>query len=178
MNLINLGPFEKYLPDSENAMQFVLYLQDKQGNDWYASQSQFSTETLKIMYDANGLIRAITADVSKLAPLGFSVAEIKKNDVPKNFDEKTNKKWMFDGQKILPYVFTEKELTQKAEYEKFQLLAKVNNLIAPLQDAIDLDISTEEERAALINCKKYRVMLNRVDTSKASEIDWPTPPLP
>ncbi|EQC00323.1 hypothetical protein [Photorhabdus temperata] len=91
MNLINVGPFEQYIPDSENAIQFALYLQDKQGNDWYRSQSQFSIDTLKIMYDATGLIRAITTDVSKLAPLGFSVAEINKNDAPIGFDEKTKR---------------------------------------------------------------------------------------
>ncbi|MGS6301058.1 MULTISPECIES: tail fiber assembly protein, partial [Enterobacter] len=30
--------------------------------------------------------------------------------------------------------------------------------------------------AALTEWKKYRVLLNRVDTSKAPDIDWPVPP--
>ncbi|WP_434526310.1 tail fiber assembly protein [Photorhabdus asymbiotica] len=177
MNLVNLGPFEQYIPDSENAVQFALYLQDKQGNDWYTSQNQFSTETLKIMYDANGLIRAITTDVSKFAPLGFSVAEINKNEVPKEFNEKTNHKWMFDGQKIFPYVATKEELIRNAEYKRVQLLVKANNIIVPLQDAIDLNIATEEEKNTLLKWKKYRIMLNRIDISTAPEIVWPTPPL-
>ncbi|WP_244866507.1 tail fiber assembly protein [Photorhabdus heterorhabditis] len=177
MNLVNLGPFKQYIPDSEDAVQFALYLQDKQGNDWYTSQNQFSTETLKIMYDNNGLIRAITTDVSKFAPLGFSVAEINKNDVPKEFDENTNEKWVFDGYKIFPYVATKEELIRKAEHERIQLLVKSNNIIVPLQDAIDLNIATEEEKNILLEWKKYRIMLSRVDISTAPEIVWPIPPL-
>ncbi|WP_240042212.1 tail fiber assembly protein [Photorhabdus khanii] len=176
MSLINVGPFEQYMPDNENAIQFALYLQDKQGNDWYRSQSQFSIDTLKIMYDATGLIRAITTDVSKLAPLGFSVAEINKNNAPIGFDEKTKEKWIFDGQKILLYVATKEELIQKAEYEKSQLLTKVNNIVTPLQDAVDLDIATEAEKEALLAWKKYRVMLNRVDISSVPDVKWPEQP--
>lgn len=39
--------------------------------------------------------------------------------------------------------------------------------IAPLQDAVDLEIATEEERSLLEAWNKYRVLLNRVDTSVA-----------
>ncbi|KKB22881.1 tail fiber assembly protein, partial [Escherichia coli] len=39
--------------------------------------------------------------------------------------------------------------------------------IAPLQDAVDLDIATEEEASLLAAWKTYRVLLNRVDTSVA-----------
>ncbi len=39
--------------------------------------------------------------------------------------------------------------------------------IAPLQDAVDLEITTEEETSLLEAWNKYRVLLNRVDTSVA-----------
>ncbi|PZT65515.1 tail fiber assembly protein, partial [Escherichia coli] len=42
--------------------------------------------------------------------------------------------------------------------------------IAPLQDAADLEIATEEEISLLEAWKKYRVLLNRVDTSTAPDI--------
>ncbi len=48
--------------------------------------------------------------------------------------------------------------------------------IAPLQDAVDLEIATEEEASLLTAWKKYRVLLNRIDTSTAPDIDWPTIP--
>ncbi|MCY6826315.1 tail fiber assembly protein, partial [Escherichia coli] len=44
--------------------------------------------------------------------------------------------------------------------------------IAPLQDAADLEIATEEEISLLEAWKKYRVLLNRVDTSVAPDIEW------
>ncbi len=49
--------------------------------------------------------------------------------------------------------------------------------IAPLQDAVDLEIATEEETSLLEAWKKYRVLLNRVDTSTAPDIEWPTNPV-
>ncbi|EEU6178823.1 tail fiber assembly protein, partial [Salmonella enterica] len=45
--------------------------------------------------------------------------------------------------------------------------------IAPLQDAVDLDIATDDEKAQLDEWKKYRVLVNRVDTSNP---DWPAQP--
>ncbi|EFO1023096.1 DNA-packaging protein [Escherichia coli] len=49
--------------------------------------------------------------------------------------------------------------------------------IAPLQDAVDLEIATEEETLLLEAWKKYRVLLNRVDTSTAQDIEWPVAPI-
>ncbi|EIV8374916.1 tail fiber assembly protein, partial [Escherichia coli] len=48
--------------------------------------------------------------------------------------------------------------------------------IAPLQDAADLEIATEEENSLLEAWKKYRVLLNRVDTTVAADIEWPVAP--
>ena len=39
--------------------------------------------------------------------------------------------------------------------------------MAPLEEAVDLEIATEEERSLLEAWNKYRVLLNRVDTSVA-----------
>lgn len=64
-------------------------------------------------------------------------------------------------------------LLMLAEQEKINLLAVATSAIAPLQDAVDLDMATKVETALLMEWKKYRVLLNRVDTSKP---EWPTPP--
>ncbi|EMV7195741.1 tail fiber assembly protein, partial [Escherichia coli] len=48
--------------------------------------------------------------------------------------------------------------------------------IAPLQDAVDLEIATEEETSLLAAWKTYRVLLNRVDSSTALDIEWPVIP--
>ncbi|HID8817650.1 tail fiber assembly protein [Enterobacter roggenkampii] len=48
--------------------------------------------------------------------------------------------------------------------------------IAPLQDAVDLDMATDEEKSRYDAWRKYRVLLTRVDTSLAPDINWPEPP--
>ncbi|NHN52693.1 tail fiber assembly protein [Providencia rettgeri] len=71
---------------------------------------------------------------------------------------------------------SKEQLTAEAEQQKQSLLAEANNAIAPLQDAVDLGMATDEEKAKLTAWKTYRVLLNRVDTSLAPNIDWPVKP--
>ncbi|WP_173671553.1 tail fiber assembly protein, partial [Escherichia coli] len=56
------------------------------------------------------------------------------------------------------------------------LMQAASEHIAPLQDAVELELATEEENSLLEAWKKYRVLLNRVDTSVAPDIEWPTSP--
>lgn len=48
--------------------------------------------------------------------------------------------------------------------------------ISTLQDAVDLEMATPEETALLLSCKKYRVLLSRVDVQLAPNIQWPLAP--
>ncbi|EDC2286372.1 tail fiber assembly protein [Enterobacter roggenkampii] len=68
---------------------------------------------------------------------------------------------------------TTEALIAEAERQKSALMAQANNSIAPLQDAVDLGMATDEESTALSEWKKYRVLLMRVDTTKPV---WPTLP--
>ncbi|HAL9962809.1 TPA: tail fiber assembly protein [Escherichia coli] len=56
-------------------------------------------------------------------------------------------------------------------------IQEFSEYIAPLQDAVDLEIATEEERSLLEAWNKYRVLLNRVDTSTVPDIEWPANPV-
>ncbi|OSJ43232.1 hypothetical protein K792_22512, partial [Salmonella enterica subsp. enterica serovar Newport str. SHSN002] len=56
------------------------------------------------------------------------------------------------------------------EETKSRLLQMASEKIAPLQDAVDLDEATDKEKASLLAWKKYRVQVNRVDTSIPT---WP-----
>ncbi|MXH99399.1 tail fiber assembly protein [Escherichia coli] len=66
---------------------------------------------------------------------------------------------------------------REAEETKNSLMQVASEHIAPLQDAVDLEIATEEETLLLEAWKKYRVLLNRVDTSTAPDIEWPVAPI-
>ena len=56
------------------------------------------------------------------------------------------------------------------------LMQDATKSIAPLQDAVDINMATEDEFARLAEWKKYRVLLSRVNTKKAPDIDWPVKP--
>ncbi|MGJ0580457.1 tail fiber assembly protein [Xenorhabdus bovienii] len=71
---------------------------------------------------------------------------------------------------------TQAERTRQSEAEKQQLMFRAREKIAPLQDAVDLEIATEAEKLALNEWRKYRVMLNRIDCIMALDIKWPKQP--
>ncbi|MEN3257684.1 tail fiber assembly protein [Sodalis endosymbiont of Spalangia cameroni] len=71
---------------------------------------------------------------------------------------------------------TPEEARRSVEFMKQQLMGKATRATVPLQDAVDLDMATDAEKALLLAWKKYRVLLNRVDISTAPDIHWPTPP--
>ncbi|EEW2264213.1 tail fiber assembly protein [Escherichia coli] len=68
------------------------------------------------------------------------------------------------------------DLISQAEQQKANLIAEASQTISILQDAVDLDMATDAEAAALPLWKNYRVLLNRVDTSTAPDINWPEMP--
>lgn len=67
-------------------------------------------------------------------------------------------------------------LIAEAVNTKSTLLKKATESIAPLQDAVDLGMATEAEVALLREWKKYRVLLNRIDTSIVPDVEWPVAP--
>ncbi|KLX07628.1 hypothetical protein SK67_01640 [Escherichia coli] len=67
-------------------------------------------------------------------------------------------------------------LVRAAESQKKEQIAYAGEIIATLQDAVDLDMATEEEKLSLTHWKKYRVLLNRVQPEDAPDIEWPEMP--
>lgn len=68
---------------------------------------------------------------------------------------------------------TPEQLIAQADADKKRLKLAADSEIEWRQDAVDAGIATEEETAALVKLKKYRVLLMRVDTSKVPNIEWP-----
>ncbi|WP_289996195.1 tail fiber assembly protein [Photorhabdus laumondii] len=52
----------------------------------------------------------------------------------------------------------------------------VSKQIAPLQDAVDLGMASDEEKSLLADLKKYRVLLSRIDVNLVPDINWPEKP--
>nr|WP_236254100.1 tail fiber assembly protein [Entomomonas asaccharolytica] len=67
---------------------------------------------------------------------------------------------------------------EESIFKRDSLLKEVSLRIAPLQDSVDLDIATDEEVSKLNEWKKYRVLLNRIESQPdyPNNIDWPEMP--
>lgn len=88
--------FKKYTPEEKLYGEDVIYLQDDDGQDWYEVQNKFAPQTIKVIFDATGMIISANQDISALHPLNASVAEFATNLSP---DELLGK-YVIDGQLI------------------------------------------------------------------------------
>ncbi|WP_050692015.1 tail fiber assembly protein [Yersinia pekkanenii] len=86
------------------------------------------------------------------------------------YDKWNGAKWVTDK------VAQQASETQAAEEKKARLSNEATVIIAPLQDAVDTELATNDEKARLTAWKTYRVLLSRIDTSKAPDIEWPVAP--
>ncbi|ELI2284116.1 tail fiber assembly protein, partial [Escherichia coli] len=54
----------------------IKWLYSDDGKNWYEEQKNFQPDTLKMVYDRNGVIICIEKDVSAINPEGASVVEV------------------------------------------------------------------------------------------------------
>lgn len=104
---------------------------------------------------------------------GYSSDQVSAGFVPDFLVEITEKE---ADKLIAPPPPTKEQLIEQAEAKKQRLMAEATVEMAPLQDADDIGEATDEELSQLKAWEKYRVTLNRVDTSLAPDIDWPVKP--
>ncbi|EJH7525670.1 tail fiber assembly protein [Salmonella enterica] len=102
--------------------------------------------------------------ISELGPLPENVTSVSPDDEYQKWDGKA---WVKDE------AAEKAAQLRQAEETKSRLLQMASEKIAPLQDAVDLGLATDDEKAQLDEWKKYRVLVNRVDTLNP---DWPEKP--
>ena len=164
-----IGQGDGFIPANTGLPAYSTDIEPPLAKDGFVAVFDFESEKWSLVEDHRGktvydihtgeaitvnLLGKLPDDVVSVAPEG-------------HFVKWDGKKWVHDTE-------AEKmaQITQ-ATQQKESLLALAASKIAPLQDAVDLDIATEAEAALLLAWKKCRVLLNRVDTSKP---EWP--PLP
>ncbi|WHQ26733.1 tail fiber assembly protein [Edwardsiella anguillarum] len=165
--MLHLKNLTQYTPETDEQKEIAeqynaIFWRDESGVDWYQAITRFQPDTFKVKYLSNGVICAIDKDVSVICPEGGSVVEME--ILPDGVD--SNGEWQFVDGSIIPRTYTTGELTVQAEQKKQRLLADAAKAIAPLQDAVDIGVATPEEEARLTAWKKFRVNVNRVDTSQ------------
>lgn len=108
INIKNFTPGDPKTPEQlELANKHrVLFLFSEDGQEWYESQKQFAADTIKFSYDADGVIRSISRDVSALWPVGLSVAEVPGTTANRRAD--ISGRWGFDGENVIDLMTMEK----------------------------------------------------------------------
>ncbi|EHI9229173.1 tail fiber assembly protein, partial [Salmonella enterica] len=142
------------------------------GLDFYNSIDTFKLKYKLCIHPDTKVIHSVSEDISTLYPAGFDIVE--SDSLP--YDDIISGKYQFVDNKIIPRTYNEVELTQITNAEKSKKLKLANEKIRPLQDAVDLGIATDEEIQKLGAWKRYRVEINRIDTSNLLDISWPLPP--
>ncbi|STD27901.1 Bacteriophage tail assembly protein [Edwardsiella tarda] len=169
--MLHLKNLTRYEPESGEEKEIAelfeaFFWHDELGRDWYQAIAQFQPNTFKVKYLPDGEICAINKDASAICPDGGSVVEMA--SLPNGADGDGG--WQFVDGSIIPRTYTTGELTVQAEQKKQRLLADAAKAIAPLQDAVDIGVATPEEEARLKAWKKFRVGINRVDTTQLPAI--------
>lgn len=77
------------------------------------------------------------------------------------------------SQWIAPTIAT---MITDAEVKKRSCTVVAESAIAPLERAVRLNMATKDERDKLEEWETYSVLISRIDTSQAPDIDWPVPP--
>ncbi|MCH5051499.1 tail fiber assembly protein [Pectobacterium aquaticum] len=129
------------------------------GRSWeqvpdYRGQTVYSTESRQAQ------------TVNQFGELPESVTLLKPST---EFDVWNGKAWVLDKEAQAAAA------VKAAQSELASRKAAATSRINELTYAVNLDIATEEEKAALAEWQKYAVLLSRVDVS-ATDIDWPTVP--
>ena len=151
-------PANAYLeaPQSVKDNQAIIH----DGQQWTYPKDLRGTKIYSIETGAETILQ----EVGEI-PDGFT--ELKPTS---EFDSWDGKKWQFDKNKQYQY-----EVNQ-ASIKKNQFLAEAALQLSYLQDAVDSQIATEQEAQLLVEWKKYRVLVNRIDIELAPNIEWPNQP--
>lgn len=169
MKLVNL---QRYVPEELFSGDGIQYFIDATGKDWFKSLPEFTKKYSLAIENDTGVIRSISEDTSRLYPVGLTVVDV--DSLPDGCDILGG--WSYNGEEIVPRTYSQVELSAQAQQTKSKLIESATKAISPLQDAKDLDIATKAELDKLKEWMVYRVQVNRVDTSKAPNITWPTQP--
>ncbi|MFS1539326.1 MAG: tail fiber assembly protein [Candidatus Phlomobacter fragariae] len=144
------------IPDNDE----IAIVRSKDGKKWL----YLTDHRGKTVYDITNRAPSTIAYIGDLKA-GFTFLEPKTR-----FDYWDGEKWVTDKK------YEKKDAIQSAKYEKHYQIDSASEIIQPLQDAVDLDMATDEEKIQLRNWKFYRLSLHRKDISTAPDIDWPPEP--
>lgn len=168
--------FRRYQHDNGSGINYASLTNGT--TDWYEYQSTLSSDKYKLMVDINDFVISATKDASALFPENCKIVEIE--EIPIDFFDKPGR-WKYKENKII-YLddnYFDEQLAKTSEGRtllKNRFLGEAGKIIAPLQDAVELEMATEKEMQILKRWKKYRVLINRINPLDDRYDEWPQKP--
>lgn len=169
--MLTLKNFTQYTPEYLDMMIPAIYLQTEDGLDWYYHLARFNTDTLKVCFDENNIIRSFSYEADRLFPSGLSVTEVAAEKVPEGLN--IHGGWILDNGGIIPAPVDYVALAEKQRDSEMTAATERINALAAAQEDDDI---TDEEEKTLAALRVYRSALRRLDVSTAPDIVWPEKP--
>lgn len=144
----------------------VIFHVDEEGRDWYELQKTFSEDTIKVGYNAQGVVCTVSEHVYAIAPTGLSIVEVE--SLPENFVLEYGAYEYLNGE-VVPRIPTEAEIAAAADERRKQLMSAISVELDTLEDIAASDTGTAQELNRLAVLKQYRVALMRLDITQP----WP-----
>ncbi|EFO1595189.1 tail fiber assembly protein [Escherichia coli] len=141
----------------------VVWLWSEEGKNWYEEQKNFQKDTIKIAYDENNIIVAVSKDISTINPEGLSIVEVP--DITANRRADISGNWMFKDGAVIKREYTEEEQRQQAENEKQNLLQLVRDKTQLWDSQLRLGIISDENKQKLTEWMLYAQKVESIDTS-------------
>ncbi|WGM00496.1 tail fiber assembly protein [Arsenophonus nasoniae] len=167
-----LGPCDAYTDETHDILPFHTEKKPIDKKEGFAVVFNEQNQEWEYQEDHRGLVLFDTKSGQSvtLEKLGKVPAYLTPLAPESEFD-------VWDGEKWVKDVEAE-TLAKRQQLEglKQQKLYEATKIITPLQDAVYLDMATEEEKTQLRNWTLYRLNLHRKDISTAPDIDWPIKP--
>ncbi|CNE88414.1 tail assembly chaperone [Yersinia enterocolitica] len=147
----------------------VIFHVDEEGRDWYELQKTFSEDTIKVGYNAQGVVCTVSEHVYAIAPTGLSIVEVE--SLPENFVLEYGAYEYLNGE-VVPRIPTDAEIAAAADERRKQLMSAISVELDTLEDIAVSGTGTEQELNRLAALKQYRIALMRLDITQP----WPELP--
>lgn len=156
----------KNITEDDSGYSYV-YFEDDLGRDWYdVRDREWGGINKFIATDVNGYVVTSSENPNFLTLAeGMSIYEVLEypDDIVTTGYKYENGNFISQGSKP----------SELAKREKTRLIDESSSKISILQDAVDLGMANEEEANSLLEWKKYRLLLSRVDIDEPA---WPKKP--
>lgn len=167
-----IGSGDCFVPANTGLPAFCTNLKPPKEKAGFAAVFDADVETWQYVADHRGKTRWNTQNrqMQVIDMLGDVPNDMTDKAPTSDFDTWDGKAWIKDAQ-------AEKDFyAATAARELKERMSLAINTISTLQDAVDLAMATEAEETRLTAWRTYRVLLSRIETASAPDIDWP--PLP